>query len=243
MTRGTVAELCSALSLRLVAAVALEDVLFKLNNFSAFVFHAQTVTGLGRGVCIASVLVLSLCRAAAAASLLAPSLRQRLAEETALVALAAGELATSAFLVEFSDASAASKSIFLSTALFVILLMSRSERARSRWVGAPVLDRLLSAEYWLRVACTRLRAALWLLPFAAMLALKCALVHRYWAYRGAHFEAHRTLCARNLAACALLVGVAAEDRSTQRFDALLEGWRGTARQAFSRAAGRLCTGG
>ena len=55
-----------------VACVAFEDVLFRFNNFSSFVFHAQAVSGLGRGVCIISVFAPSLCRAGAVASLLVP---------------------------------------------------------------------------------------------------------------------------------------------------------------------------
>ncbi len=239
MARGTVTDRCSALSRNIVACVALEDVMFKFHNFSSFVFHAQTVSGLGRGVCIIAVCVLSLCRAVAVASLLAPYLRRRVDQELACAALAAGELASAAFLMEFSDPEGSAKSVFFCAALFVLLLLGRDGKARARCVGVPVVDSLLAVEYCLRTLCTKLRAALWLLPFAALLALKCALFHRFWTYRGAHFEIQRARCACNLAACALVVGFSAEDRNTQRFDSLLESWESAAREAWARARRRF----
>ena len=235
MTRGKVTEHCSALSLNIIACVALEDVLFKFNNLYSFVFHAQAVSGLGRGICIIAVVGLSLCRAAAVASLLVPSLRSRVDQELAYSALAAGELASAAFLMEFLDPAVGTKSLFFCATLFVLLLIGRDGKARTRCVGVPVVDSLLAVEYWLRMLCTKLRAALWFLPLAALLALKCVLFHRFWTYRGAHFEIQRARCACNLAACALLVGFAAEDRNTQRFDALLESWESAAHGAWARA--------
>ena len=239
MARGTVTDLCLALSRSIVACVALEDVLFKFRNFSSFVFHAQAVSGLGRGVCLIAVFALSLGRAAAVASLLVPPLRRRVDQELACGVLAAGELASAAFLVEFSDPEVGAKSAFFCAALFVLLLLGRDGKARARCVGVPVVDSLLAVEYWLRTFCTKLRAALWLLPSAALLALKCAMFHRFWTYRGAHFEIQRARCACNLAVCALLVGFSAEDRNTQRFDALLGSWESAAREAWARARRRV----
>ena len=238
MACGTVTDSCRALSHSIVSCVALEDVLFKLKNFSSFVFHAQTVSGLERGVCIISMFALSLCRAAAVASLLAPSLRRRVGQQVACAALAGGELASAAFLMEFSDPEVGAKSVFFCAALFVLLLLGRDGKARARCSGVPVVDSLLAVEYCLRTFCTKLCAALWLLPFAALLALKCALFHRFWTYRGAHFEIQRARCACNLAVCALLLAVSAEDRSTRRFDALLESWESAAREAWARARRR-----
>tara|TARA_B100001109_G_scaffold105616_1_gene86209 strand:+ start:738 stop:1490 length:753 start_codon:yes stop_codon:yes gene_type:complete len=239
MGRGTVTDRCSALSRSIVACVALEDVMFKFKNFSSFVFHAQAVSGLGRGMCMIAVFALTLCRAAAVASLLAPWLRRRVDQEAACAALAAAELASSAFLMEFSDPELGAKSAFFCATLFLLLLLSRDGKARARCVGVPVLDRLLAVEYWLRTFCTKLRAAVWLLPFAGLLALKCALFHRYWTYRGAHFEIQRARCVCNLAVCALLVGFSAEDRNTQRFDALLGSWESAVREAWARARRRF----
>jgi hypothetical protein len=101
-----------------------------------------------------------------------------------------------------------------------------------------VLDGLLAAEYGLRMLCTRLHAALWLLPAAGLLVLRCALFHRFWTCRGIHFEAQRLQCACSLAACALLLGVAAEDTGAQRFDTLVRQWDRAARDAWNRARGR-----
>lgn len=133
--------------------------------------------------------------------------------------------------MEFSDAAAAAKSAFFCAALAVLLLMDRESDARARWAGLPLSDGLLSVEYWLRIACTRLQIALWLLLCAALLLLKCALFHRFWTCRGAHFEAERTRWACHLALSSLLVAVAALDRTTQRFDALVEASATAARNA------------
>tara|TARA_B100001079_G_scaffold245043_1_gene232703 strand:- start:209 stop:667 length:459 start_codon:yes stop_codon:yes gene_type:complete len=141
--------------------------------------------------------------------------------------------------MEFSDPELGAKSAFFCATLFLLLLLSRDGKARARCVGVPVLDRLLAVEYWLRTFCTKLRAAVWLLPFAGLLALKCALFHRYWTYRGAHFEIQRARCVCNLAVCALLVGFSAEDRNTQRFDALLGSWESAVREAWARARRRF----
>jgi hypothetical protein len=71
-----VSALCAALSRHLLATVAIEDVSFKLRNFSAFVFHARGATGLPHGVSTLFVFALALLRAVAIAHLEAPRLRR-----------------------------------------------------------------------------------------------------------------------------------------------------------------------
>lgn len=206
-------KLTADLATLLVIILFVDEILLRIRNLNSHRLYLNAILGLGSGVSIGLLLLLSTAQIAACVVIALPVLYNKLG--TALPSVSLGATLVFEMIVYhgFTDNELVFKAFMIEASLFLIGLLRGDARIRADALGTPLIGSAIAAEAKLREVCTRFHAALVCPPLCVTLFLWSMLYHRYWRFTGTAFEIHRTSFCTSVASCAVLLFAAGQDRS------------------------------
>lgn len=241
-------KLTADLATLLVVVLFVDEIHLRTRNFNSHLLYLNAILGLGSGVSIALLLLLSTAQSIACAVITFPFMYNKLGTAAPSVALGTTLLCEMVLYNCFSDNELVLKAFMIETSLSLIGLLRGDARLRADALGTPLIGSAIAVEAKLREVCTRLHLALVCPPLCVALFLWSMAYHRYWRFTGAAFEIHRTSFCMTTASCAVLLFAAGQDRSPSKhvaqrmFQAVERGYRPAYKAAYKFYYGHVPDG-
>lgn len=236
--------MCVHVSTFLIVFLFSNEMLVRLASLNSHTRYLNAIIGLGSGVSILSLLLLTLAQIVSCIMISVPTIYNKIGTAIPSSALG-GTLVIEMFVYHgFSDNELIFKACMMWISLAFIGLLRGDARTRADALDTPLYGPSVAAEASIRFCCTRIRSALVFPPLCVVIMVRALILHNFWMSSGTNYEIKRINFCSSVAFCSVFLFAAAHDRSPSQhvFSKLVRFAKQVYDSVYKRMYGRIPNG-